>query len=155
MTRPSLARALKVTAATVRAWENGTTPLFSVPHHQIQHLAAALNDAGAQAGHELSELLLASQCDLLITGMLWGFEDYAEVPPIEERSTEAEKARELLRWALAGPTLVRSRQHASSRSLLDNGDVDLFVAAALDLQTGSQGPDLVGYGSVLVELAGH
>ena len=100
LTRPSLARLLNVSAATVRSWENGTIPLFSVPYGQLQQLADALKRAGAQVGHELGELLLASQCDLLLTGMLHGFEDYAEVPPIEEDSTEAEAARELLRWAL-------------------------------------------------------
>ena len=49
---------------------------------------------------ELGELLLASRCDLLLTGMLHGFEDYAEVPPIEEDGTEAETARELLRLGI-------------------------------------------------------
>jgi DNA-binding transcriptional regulator YiaG len=155
LTQPNLARALKVSTATVRAWENGTIPLFSVPHGQLQRLAAALNHAGAQVGHELNELLLASRCDLLITGMLHGFEDYAEVPPIEERSAEADMVRELIRWALVGPVPNRYRQHASPRPLLDKGDVDLFIAAARDLEAGSQGHDLVGYGSALVALAEH
>jgi hypothetical protein len=146
---------VKVSIATVRAWEDGTIPLFSVPYDRLQRLAAALNDAGAQVGHELSELLLASQCDLLITGMLHGFEDYAEVPPIEARSAEAERARELIRWALAGPVLDRYRRHASPQPLLDKGDVDLFVTVARDLQTGAQGHDLVSYGSALLALAGR
>jgi hypothetical protein len=139
----------------MRVCENGTIPLFSVPYGQIQRLATALNHAGAQVGHEPGELLLASQCDLLITGILHGFEDYAEVPPIEERGAEAERARELIRWALAGPALARYHRYASPRPLLDKGDVDLFVAAARDLRAGSRGPDLVGYGGALVALAEH
>src|SRR5262249_48332161 len=118
LTRPSLARLLNVSTATVHAWENGIIPLFSLPYGQLQQLATALNRAGAQVGHEFNELLLASQCDLMITGMLDGFEDYAEVPPIEEHSAAAEMARELLRWALAGQVPNRYRQFASPRPLL-------------------------------------
>ena len=69
-------------------------------------------------GQELGELLLASRCDLLLTGMLHGFEDYAEVPPIDEDGTEAETARELLRWALAGTprTGIASTYHRADCS---------------------------------------
>ena len=100
---------------TVRSWENGTIPLFAVPYGQLQQLVQALDRAGAQVGTELGDLLLASRCDLLLTGMLHGFEDYAEVPPIEENGAEAESARSLLRWALAGQVPDRYRQHASPR----------------------------------------
>jgi len=41
------------------------------------------------AGQEPGELLLAAQCDLLVTGMLHEFEEYAEVPPIDEDGTTA------------------------------------------------------------------
>jgi hypothetical protein len=144
-----------VSTTTVRAWETGTIPLFSVPYGQLQQLAAALNEAGAQVGHELSELVLASQCDLLITGMLYGFEDYAEVPPVDARGAEADKARELLRWALAEAVPYRYQQHASAGRLLDEEDVDLLVATAHNLQAGSHGHDLVGFGNVLMALAGR
>jgi hypothetical protein len=89
----------------------------------------------------------------LLTGMLHGFEDYAEVPPIDEDSTDAEAARDLLRWALAGPIPDRYRQYAPPGPLLDKADVGLFIAAAGDLQTGSHGRDLVRYGSTLAALA--
>ncbi len=79
--RRRLAQMLSVSHGTVGAWEDGTTPLFCVRYGQLRALADALTDAGGRVGWELDELLIASQCDLLMTGMLHGFEDYAEVPP--------------------------------------------------------------------------
>ena len=38
LTRRRLARQLNVRVATVRSWENGTIPLFSVPYGQLQQL---------------------------------------------------------------------------------------------------------------------
>jgi DNA-binding transcriptional regulator YiaG len=152
LTRPRLARQLNVNVATVRSWENGTIPLFCVPYDQLQQLAGALKRPDAEAGGELGELLSASKCDLLLAGMLRRFEDYAEVPPIEEHSTNAETARELLRWALAGTAPDRYRQYASPLPLLDKDDIDLVTAMARDLLTGSHGHDLVGYGSALIAL---
>jgi DNA-binding transcriptional regulator YiaG len=153
LTRLGLARSLTVGTATVRAWENGATPSFCLPYTQIQQLSEVLSRSGARAGHELGELLLASRCDLLLTGMLHGFEDYAEVPPIDEDGTEAEAARDLLHWALAGPVPERYRQHATPGPLLDKANIGLVIAAAEDLETGSYGRDLVEYGSALVALA--
>jgi hypothetical protein len=153
LTRPSLGRLLNMGTATVHAWENGTIPLFGLPYGQLQQLATALERAGAYVGNELGELLLSSQCDLMITGMLHGFEDYAEVPPIEERSAAAEIARELLRWALAGQVPDRYRQVASARPLLVKEDIDLLAAIARGLRAGSRGHSLVGYGGVLIALA--
>jgi transcriptional regulator with XRE-family HTH domain len=156
LTRLTLARMLNVSSATARAWENGTIPLFCLPYDQLRQLAEALNAAGARVGQEPSELLLlASRCDLLVTGMLHGFEDYAEVPPIDEDGTEAETARELLRWALAGAVPERYHQYAPPGPLLATNDVDLFAFIAYDLQAGTHGHDLTDYGSVLLALAGH
>jgi transcriptional regulator with XRE-family HTH domain len=155
LTRLRLARQLNVGVATVRSWESGTIPLFAVPYGQLQQLAQALDRAGAQVGTELGDLLLASRCDLLLTGMLHGFEDYAEVPPIEENGAEAENARSLLRWALAGQVPDRYRQHASPRRLLDKKHIDLIAAIAHDLQAESQGADLAGFGGALRALASH
>jgi hypothetical protein len=106
-------------------------------------------------GHELGELLLASQCDLLLTGVLHGFEDYAEVPPIDEDGTDAETARELLRWALAGAVPERYRQYAQLGQLLAMNDIDLLAAIAQDLRSGMHGHDLTNFGSILLDLADH
>jgi hypothetical protein len=106
-------------------------------------------------GTELGDLLLASRCDLLLAGMLKGFEDYAEVPPIEERSATAEIARELLRWALAGQVPDRYLQTASARPLLVKEDIDLFAAIARGLEAGSRGHSLISFGSALIALTDH
>ena len=98
--RRRLAQMVGVSHRAALPWEDGTTPLFCLPYHQLRALADALTDAGARVGWELDELLIASQCDLLVTGMLHGSEDYAEVPPVEGDSAEAWAARGLLRWAL-------------------------------------------------------
>src|SRR5579871_1789718 len=58
LSRISLARRLNVSTATVRGWESGILPLFSVPYGQLQQLAQALQRAGAQVGAELGDLLL-------------------------------------------------------------------------------------------------
>lgn len=153
--RIGLARRLNVSTATVRGWESGIVPLFCVPYGQLQQLAQALDGAGAQVGTELGDLLLASRCDLLLTGMLNEFEDFAEVPPIDEDGAEAERARSLLRWALAGQVPDLYSRYSSPCRLLDERHVDRFVAIADDLHAGSRGADLVDFGGVLVALAGH
>ena len=84
LSRRDLASSMAVVPAVVREWESGIRPLFCVSYHELCQLADALDRAGARLGHEVDELVLASQCDLLITGILRGFEDYAEVPPVDE-----------------------------------------------------------------------
>lgn len=152
LTRRRLARALTTSPATVRAWENGTTPLFGVDYGQICELADGLNQAGAQVGAGSSDLVLASQCDLLVAGMLHGFEDYAEVPPVDEDGTAADAARDLLRWALAGQVPEPYRPYASPGPLLAKVDVAFFAYLARELQAGSHGHDLTSYGTCLVAL---
>jgi DNA-binding transcriptional regulator YiaG len=147
-----LARSLGVDLATARSWQNGTSPLFCLPHGQLRQLAAALRDAGAQVGQDLGELLLAAQCDLLITGMLRGFEDYAEVPPIDEESPEADAARALLSWALAGTVPERFRSYVRATPLMSRPDAGRFAALTQDLMAGDGGLGLISFGVVLVAL---
>ena len=151
LSRQDLARMLAVNSVTVRTWENGTRPLFSVRYDQLCQIADALRKVGAHVGQEVGELLLASQCDLLIAGILHSFEDYAEIPPVDD-DAEGEAARGLLRWALTG--VVPDRYHAYARTgpLLANPDVTLFAGTARDLQTGSGGMDLASYGAILAAL---
>ena len=89
----NLARLLRVSPGSVRAWEDGVCALFCLRYDRLCQLADTLSRAGAQVGRDVRELLLASQCDLLIAGILRGFEDYAEVPPVEE-DVEGAAARE-------------------------------------------------------------
>jgi transcriptional regulator with XRE-family HTH domain len=152
MTLQRLARSLDVKRATVRSWQNGTSPLFCLPHGQLCRLAEAFDHAGAQVGRDLGGLLLASQCDLLITGMLRGFEDYAEVPPIDEDGPETDAARALLGWALTGTFPERFRSYGRAAPLLSRPDVARFTTLAQGLRAGNGGPGLIVYGVALMAL---
>jgi len=133
-------------------WENGTCPLFAVPYGQLCQLADALIQAGARVGQRHGDLILASQCDLLITGMLHGFEDYAELPPVDEDTDHGAAARSLLRWALAGTVPDQYCPYTSSGALLTHSDAADFAAIARNLDAGSQGTDLISYGTTLLAL---
>jgi hypothetical protein len=143
---------LAVSPDAVRGWEDGTCPLFCVPYDGLFRLAAALDQARAKTRCDVAELALASQCDLLVTGMLHGTEDYAEVPPVDEDSLESEAARDLLRWALAGVLPGRYRPFATARPLLAAHDLITFTAVARQLGAGSHGGQLASYGRSLVAL---
>jgi hypothetical protein len=98
---------------------------------------------------DVAEFVLASQCDLLLTGVLHGFEDYAEVPPIDEDSAEGETARDLLRWALVPE---RYRLFAPTRPLLAAHDLIAFNAVAGELSADLYGDQLASYGRALKDL---
>jgi len=147
-----LARMLSVSPATVRMWETGTCPLFAVPYGQLCHLADTLRRAGACVGQDRSELIRAGQCDLLITGMLHGFEDYAELPAVDEDTDDGATARSLLRWALTGSVPDQYRPYTSTGPLLTHSDAADFASIARDLNAGSQGTDLISYGATLLAL---
>ena len=152
MSRRKLAKMLTISPDTVRRWEDGTCPLFCVPYADLCRLAAAFEQAEAKARCDVAELVLASQCDLLVTGIVQGIEDYAEVPPVDEDSTEGEAARDLLRWALAGILPERYRPFAPARPLLAAGDLIAFTALARELSAGSHGDQLASYGRALAAL---
>jgi transcriptional regulator with XRE-family HTH domain len=153
MSRRKLAKLLTVSPDTVRSWEDGTCALFCVPYADLCRLAAALDQAGAKVRCEVAELVLGAQCDLLVTGILQGFEDYAEVPPVDEDSTEGEAARDLLRWALAGVLPERFRHFAPTRPLLVAKDLTAFVLLARELSAGSHGDQLTSFGQALAALS--
>jgi hypothetical protein len=126
--------------------------LFCVPYRDLCRLAAAFNQAQAKMPCDVAELVLASQCDLLLTGMLQGFEDYAEIPPIDEDSAEGETARDLLRWALANVLPERYRLFAPARPLLAGQDLIAFTAVARELSSGAHSDQLASYGRALTVL---
>jgi transcriptional regulator with XRE-family HTH domain len=141
MSRRRLAQAAAVSPATVRGWENGTCPLYCVGYQQLRQLAGALGDEGARTEANIAELALASQCDLLIAGMLSGFEDYSEVPPIEEPGRRGDLARDFLRWALAGTIPDRFPSVADRGPLLAPADAAAITFLARDLQ--AERPDRI------------
>jgi transcriptional regulator with XRE-family HTH domain len=152
ISRRTLARNLGISLTTVEAWETGTLPLYRVSYYQLRHLAEVLRQAGAQLPPDPTDLVLASQCDLLVGGMLGGFEDYAEVPPIDHGSA-GHAARALLRWALTGDVPEQYRAHAQPRPLLASRDIAAFTAVARDVADGLAGPELTGYGTALLAMA--
>jgi transcriptional regulator with XRE-family HTH domain len=152
MTRRRLARVAGVSRATVRAWENGTCPLYCVDYQQLRQLADVLAVRGTCVGVDVAELVLVSQCDLLIAGMLEGFEDYAEVPPIEEPGQRGDLACGFVRWALAGIIPDRLRGVADRGPLLAPADAAAITFAARDLQAGVAGPELAAFGAALLTL---
>jgi hypothetical protein len=152
ISRRKLARMLAVSPNAVRVWEDGTCPLFCVPYDGLSRLAAALDQAGAKTRCDVAELALASQCDLLVTGMLHGTEDYAEVPPVDEDSAEGEAARDLLRWALAGDLPKRYSPFVTARPLLGAPDLAAFTRVTRQLSAGSHGDQLASYGRSLAAL---
>lgn len=152
LSRRRLARMLAVDTAVLRGWEAGIIPLFCVRYEQLRQLAGALHRAGAGAGTVLDELFLASQCDLLITGMLSGSEDYADVPPIDDDTPGGARARELLRWAFQGTVPGRYRGVARAGHLLASPDRLKLAAIAGDLRACADNADLAGYASALSAL---
>jgi hypothetical protein len=104
-------------------------------------------------GQNISDLLLASQCDSLITGMLNGSEDYAEVPPIDEDGPDAEMARDLLRWALTGAVPIAYIPYVQTEALLSTSVADRITTIAQELKAGLRGRNLVTYGTALYALA--
>ena len=154
LSRRQLTREMTVSTAAVRSWENGTYPLFCMSYDQLRRLAAALNQGHAGAMCDLGDLILASQCDLLVTGMLRGFEDYAEIPPIDEPTDESEHARDLLRWALTGIVPGKYRPRGAANPLLARQDFFALTAIARDLNSGSRGSQLSSYGAAFASLIG-
>jgi len=152
MSRRKLAKMLTRSPDTVRSWEDGTCPLFCVPYADLSRLAAAFDQAGAKVRCDVEELVLASQCDLLVTGILQGFEDYAEVPPVDVDSAEGEATRDLLRWALTGVLPERYRPFAPARPLLAAQSRTAFSALTRELSAGSRGDQLASYGRALAVL---
>jgi transcriptional regulator with XRE-family HTH domain len=144
LTRRHLARLLAITRATVKHWERGTLPLFDVDYCMLRRVAAITST-------DLYELLIAQQCDLLIMRMLCGDEDYADVPPIDEKTAGGETARDLLRWAFTGRAPASRTHPARSRPPLAEADVDYITAIALELTIGALGKDLTSFGTALLQ----
>lgn len=63
-----LATACGATENTVRAWENGSSPLASTPTPQVEALIAALHQRGA-CRLLTADLVAASWCDLVIAAV--------------------------------------------------------------------------------------
>jgi hypothetical protein len=94
--RHQFARAIGMDHATIRDVELGEIPLFCVPYDLLRQIAGALGMPGSALSGGVGELVTAAD-----------FEDYAEVPPIDQGTPDGAVARELLGWALAASRTAR------------------------------------------------
>jgi DNA-binding XRE family transcriptional regulator len=104
-----LATTCGVSAKTIQAWEDGITPLASVPMPTIEAVIAALHDAGA-CRLLTADLIVAAWCDLLIAAIA-DSEDVACL--LAEPITTEAAFRELMAWCLEGHVPPRHRPYAA------------------------------------------
>jgi hypothetical protein len=150
--RHEFARAIAMDHATIRDLELGEIPLFCVPYDLLRQIAGALARPGSALTGGLGELVTAADCDMLVTAMLCDFEDYAEVPPIDQDTPDGAVARELLRWALAGVVPGRYRPAVLPRCLLATRERLQIASIARSLSLGAKGPELAEFGLALAML---
>jgi len=150
--RHRFARAIGTDHATIRDVELGEIPLFCVPCDLLRQIAGVLARPGSALTGGVGELVTAGDCDLLLTAMLCEFEDYAEVPPIDQATPDGVVARELLRWALAGAVPDRYRPVVLPGCLLAARERHQIAAIARDLSASGHGPELAEFGLALALL---
>ena len=114
VTEESLAGASGVSQDTIRAWEEGSAPLASVPLPEVENLQAALRRAGANP-HVVADFVAAAWCDLYI-GALADDEDTTclMADPISHDVAFGE----LMLWALGGHIPPRYQPYAEQGPLL-------------------------------------
>jgi transcriptional regulator with XRE-family HTH domain len=114
LTKNGLAAATGVTRNTIRSWENGSSPLASVPAPDVQRLETALGDYGASQ-HLVADLTAAAWCDLIITAT----NDDEDISCLLADPITGEHAfRELLTWSLTGHTPARYRRYFAPSPLI-------------------------------------
>jgi transcriptional regulator with XRE-family HTH domain len=109
-----LATACGATENTIRAWENGSSPLASIPMPQVEAVMAALHQAGA-CRLLTADLVVAAWCDLVITAVAaWEDPTCLFADPI----TADDAFGELMAWCLDGRVPQRYRPYAAAGSLI-------------------------------------
>lgn len=152
LSRHGLARRLGVARAAVRGWDMGAIPLYWVPYTTLAHLAEVLSHEAFPSEVILSELLLAAQCDHLIASLLLGDEDFADVPPIDEHTTDGAAGRQLFRWAISGPAPDLYQHVASAGPFLASSTLERLASIAQDLAAIAAEPKVAAYGRALAKL---
>jgi transcriptional regulator with XRE-family HTH domain len=123
----SLAAASGVTKDTVRSWEDGSSPLASLPLPRFEGLEAALRDTGADQ-RIIADLAAAAWCDLIILAIS-GHEDATSLTADPVTSEDA--FGELLAWSLAGRVPARYRPYAAPGPLFADSALIEWVILAL------------------------
>jgi len=112
-----LATASGVGADTISSWEDGTSPLASVPFPQVDRLATALSERGADP-QIITDLDAAAWCDLVILAITGNRYDEDAICLLADPVTSSEAFSELLAWCLAGRVPARYSPYAASRGPL-------------------------------------
>jgi transcriptional regulator with XRE-family HTH domain len=123
-----LAAACGVTENTIRAWENGSSPLASTPMPQVEAVIAALHQAGA-CRLLTADLVVAAWCDLVIAAVA------AREDPtclMADPITADRAFGELMAWCLEGRVPQRYRPYATTGQLLRDQALIERTRRALD-----------------------
>jgi hypothetical protein len=118
---------MSVSEEMVRAWEEGSSPLASVPLPRVVTLEASLRRSGASA-RLVADLAAASWCDLVILAIA-EHEDITGL--IADPVTRETAFGELLTWSLAGHVPDRYQPYADQRPLLSDSALAEQTATAL------------------------
>ncbi len=123
-----LATACGVAENTIRAWENGSSPLASIPLRQIEVVIAALHQAGA-CRLLTADLVVAAWCDLVLAAVA-ASEDTTCL--LADPITTDGAFGELMAWCLEGRAPQRYRPYATTSPLVREQTLIERVRRALD-----------------------
>jgi DNA-binding XRE family transcriptional regulator len=109
----TLAAACGVTTNTIGAWEDGSSPLTSVPMPQMEALIAALHQAGA-CRLLTADVAVAAWCDLIITAVA-ASEDVTSL--LADPTTTEESFSQLMAWCVKGRVPRRYRPYVGGQAI--------------------------------------
>lgn len=126
VTEESLAGASGVSKDTIRAWEEGSAPLASVPLPEVENLQAALCEAGANP-HVIADFVAAAWCDLYIGAVT----DEGDTACLMADPISHDVAfGELMLWALGGHIPQRYQPYAEPGPLLtDTAMIERLISS--------------------------
>ena len=114
LSREDLAEVMGASEETIRAWEDGSSPLASVPFPRIATLEASLRANGADP-NLVADLGVAAWCDLVILAVA----DHEDTACLMADPIAVEPAfAELLAWCLTGHVPERHQPYAETGPLL-------------------------------------
>jgi hypothetical protein len=114
--RTRIAAASGVPENTIRAWEDGSSPLASAPMPRVDAVIAALHDAGA-CRLLTADLVVAAWCDLIIATVT-ASEDVTSL--LADPLTAEKPFRELMAWCLEGRVPLRHRSYIMAGPLVND-----------------------------------
>ena len=132
LSREDLAEVMGTSEETIRAWEDGSSPLASVPVPRIATLEASLKASGADP-NLIVDLDVAAWCDLVILAVVHG-EDTAclMADPIAVHPAFGE----LIAWCLTGHVPERHQPYAEAGPLLTDPALIEQATKTLPLERG-------------------